>query len=259
MTTKILLVGVGKMGSALLNGWSGLDNLVISTLDPHFEDMDYQSADEIQADFDVIILAVKPQVMADVGTAIRHLVTPSTLVLSIAAGKTIDFFETIFGKSQPIIRVMPNTPAIIHKGISVLYANQATTAEQRQIASHLLSAVGHIEWIDKESDMDAVTALSGSGPAYVYYMIEAMAHAGCQIGLSKTLAEKLARQTVIGSAALTEQEINLSLETLRHNVTSPGGTTEAGLQELMHDNTGLKPLMTRTLNAAQKRGQELAK
>lgn len=265
---KILLVGFGKMGGALLKGWSHSPDLILSTFDPHNTDADYQTIDSIplslqgegrgEGGFDVIILAVKPQVMADVASSIKHLVTPDTLILSIAAGKTISFFETIFGVGQPIIRVMPNTPALVGKGISVLCGNPAVTQTQKQTAMDLLAAVGHAEWMDDESLMDAVTAVSGSGPAYVFYLIEAMTAAGITAGLPAALAETLARQTVIGAAALTDKESETSAATLRQNVTSKGGTTEAALNILM-SNDGLTDLMTRAIAAAKKRGEELAK
>jgi len=254
--TKILLVGVGKMGGALLNGWSKLPSLVISTLDPHYEDADYETSSDVSPPFDIIVLAVKPQVMTDVAESLKHLATPETLILSIAAGKTISFFEQIFGAHQPVIRAMPNTPALIGKGMSVLCGNDSVSASHRQTAADLLSAVGDVEWINDESLMNAVTAVSGSGPAYVFYLIEAMTDAGIAAGLSPALSEKLARQTVTGAAALAEQQPNISAATLRQNVTSKGGTTEAALNILMSEH-GLSALMTRAILAAKQRGEEL--
>jgi pyrroline-5-carboxylate reductase len=245
------------MGGALLQGWSKSPSFIISTFDPHYADTDYQSATDITAQYDVIVLAVKPQTMSEVATSLKHLVTPTTLILSIAAGKTISFYENIFGKDTPIVRVMPNTPALVGKGMSVLCGNDATSATQAQLAMSLLAVVGDVEWIDDEHLMDAVTALSGSGPAYVFHLIEAMTAAGVQAGLTPALSEKLARETVIGSAALAAFERETPAATLRQNVTSPGGTTEAALNVLMSDN-GLTNLMTRAILAAQKRGKELA-
>ena len=246
------------MGSALLHGWSKRDGLVISTLDPHYADADYQSADEITTHYDVIILAVKPQVMSDVANSIKHLMPPTTLILSIAAGKTISFYESIFGSSAAIIRAMPNTPALIGKGMTVLCGNAAISKTQKQLSMDLMSSVGSVEWLDDESLMDAVTAVSGSGPAYVFHLIEAMTTAGISVGLSPALSEKLARQTVIGSASLAESESTTPAGTLRQNVTSPGGTTEAALHILMSDKNGLTEIMTRAIQAAQNRGKELA-
>lgn len=258
MTTSILLVGCGKMGGALLQGWGKSQSFILSTCDPHYADADYQNASDITATYDVIVLAVKPQMMADVATDLKHLVKSTTLILSIAAGKTISFYEDIFGASTPIVRVMPNTPALIGKGMSVLCGNTATSAAQIQLSKDLLCVVGDVEWLDDETLMDAVTAVSGSGPAYVFHLIEAMTTAGITAGLAPDLSAKLARQTIIGSASLAESEHTTPAATLRQNVTSPGGTTEAALKVLMSDTNGLTDLMTRTILAAQKRGKELA-
>ena len=255
--TRILLVGVGKMGGALFNGWSHRNDLAISTLDPHAATADYHDPAEISSTFDIVLLAVKPQVMAEIASSLRPLLTPSTLVLSIAAGKTIAFFEDLFGRDHPVIRVMPNTPALVGKGMSVLCGNAATTERQRQTAMTLMAAVGDAEWIDDERLMDAVTALSGSGPAYLFHLIEAMTAAGITAGLSPALSEKLARQTVIGAAALADNQSSTSAATLRQNVTSPGGTTEAALNILMDHNTGLTPLLTTAILAAKKRSVDL--
>lgn len=246
------------MGGALLHGWSKRDGLVISTLDPHSTDADYKSADEITTRYDVIILAVKPQVMADVANSIKHLVTPTTLILSIAAGKTISFYESLFGTNTAIVRAMPNTPALVAKGMTVLCGNDAVSELQAQLSMNLMASVGDVEWIDDETLMDAVTAVSGSGPAYVFHLIEAMTEAGVAAGLTPALSEKLARQTVIGAASLAESESTIPAATLRQNVTSPGGTTEAALRILMSDENSLTHLMTRAIQAAQHRGKELA-
>lgn len=256
--TSILLVGYGKMGSALLQGWSQSSSYVISTCDPHNTDADYQSASEVTNSYDVIILAVKPQVMADVAQSLRPLLKPSTLVLSIAAGKTISFYESIFGQNVPIVRAMPNTPALVGKGMTVLCGSQAVSETQAQLAMNLLSVVGDVEWIDSEEFMDAVTALSGSGPAYLFHLIEAMTDAGIAAGLTPALSTKLARQTVIGSASLADAEQATPAAILRQNVTSPGGTTEAALKVLMSGTPTLTDLMTHAILAAKKRGQELA-
>jgi pyrroline-5-carboxylate reductase len=254
---KILLVGVGKMGGALLTGWSNNTSYIISTFDPYNSDADYQFSSDIKSNFDVVILAVKPQIMDDVAANLKHLITPETLTLSIAAGKTISFYEDILGNDRPIIRAMPNTPALIGKGITVLCGNKNVTSSQKDLALDLLSSVGLTEWIDVEELMDAVTAVSGSGPAYIFHMIEAMTAAGINSGLSSLLAEKLARQTVIGSAALAESDKETPISHLRENVTSKGGTTEAALKILMSDD-GLTELMTRAILDAKKRGKELA-
>lgn len=255
--TKILLVGLGKMGGALLSGWSKNPSIIVSSLDPQNNDADYQSTSEINAAFDIILLAVKPQVMKEVAEGLKHLATPDTLILSIAAGINISFYESIFGTGQPVIRVMPNTPALIGKGMSVLCGNAFITPAQKQTAIDLLAAVGMADWIDDENLMDAVTAVSGSGPAYVFYLIETMTEAGVKAGLPPALAERLARQTVIGAATLADVDKDTPATTLRQNVTSKGGTTEAALTVLMVED-GLSPIMTRAINAATQRGKELS-
>lgn len=246
------------MGGALLHGWGHHGSYIISTFDPHYDDADYKSASDITATYDVIVLAVKPQIMKDVCESINHLVTPSPLIISIAAGKTISFYEDIFGKDISIVRAMPNTPALVGKGMTVLCGNKATSEIKAQLSMNLLSVVGDVEWIDDEMLMDAVTAVSGSGPAYIFHLIEAMTAAGIKAGLTPALSEKLSRQTVIGSAALADSESGTPAATLRQNVTSPGGTTEAALKILMDDQKGLTDLMTRAILAAQKRGKELS-
>lgn len=205
---------------------------------------------------DIIILAVKPQIMDEVCRALKNFVPAHAVILSIAAGKTITNFETIFGTNQPIIRVMPNTPAAIGKGIGAAVANKNVSPQQKEMAHNLLAAVSQIEWLPDETLMNAVTALSGSGPAYIFHLIETLATAGEQIGLPPNLAMTLARQTVIGSAALAEAEPEIPAATLRQNVTSPGGTTEAALKILM--NGDLQKIYNTALTAALKRGEELS-
>jgi pyrroline-5-carboxylate reductase len=205
---------------------------------------------------DVTILAVKPQIMETACKGVKPAVASESLVLSIAAGKTIAALEAVFGSAQPIVRVMPNTPAAIGKGISVAVANPPVAAAQKKLADNLLHAAGLVEWITDENLMDAVTAVSGSGPAYVFLLIEAMAEAGEKAGLPAGLSMKLARQTVIGSAALAEAEPDISAAKLRENVTSPNGTTAAALKVLM-DSGEMQSLFDRAIAAAVKRGKEL--
>lgn len=268
----IALIGCGKMGSALLRGWlsSGLVKHVY-ILDPgglpeEFEDevpqrITFYDKPEIFAgahpQASVFVIAVKPQIMDDVCAAIKKAVSPEALVLSIAAGQTIAGFEKRFGNDQPIIRSMPNTPAAIGKGITAGCPNNHVTAGQKDLAASLLRSVGHVEWVGDESLLDAVTAVSGSGPAYVFLLIEAMAAAGVKSGLELSFAMKLARQTVIGSAALAEAE-PLPAETLRKNVTSPGGTTAAALEVLMSAE-GIQSLFDRAIAAATARSKELSR
>lgn len=267
MTTSpvISLIGCGKMGGAMLRGWlSSGDVAHVDILEPYgFARAPKTEIFTDTAAFikgahkpDIIVLAVKPQMMAEVCAALKGFAPPHALILSIAAGKTIASFETIFGATQPVVRVMPNTPAAIGKGISVAVANKHVTPAQRETAHALLTAIGMTEWIDDEGLMNAVTAVSGSGPAYVFHLIETLATAGERAGLSPSLSIKLARQTVIGSAALAEADSDLPASKLRENVTSPGGTTAAALEVLM--NGELQKIYDRAIGAATERGKELA-
>ncbi len=260
----ITLLGCGKMGSALLRGWltSGM-KAVFHVVEPYGLPQEFAGVSSIHHHAeakdapasDVYILAVKPQVMDE---ACRALKAPNdSLVLSIAAGQTIAGFEKRFGTAMAIIRTMPNTPAAIGKGITVAVANPNVNSEQKDMATRLLRAAGQVEWLDDEGLMDAVTAVSGSGPAYVFLMIEALGVAGEKAGLPKDLAMKLARQTVIGAAALAEADGDTDAMTLRRNVTSPGGTTEAALKVLMEDGR-LQALMNEAVLVAERRGKELA-
>jgi pyrroline-5-carboxylate reductase len=268
MPGSLLLVGAGKMGSALLGGWLAQGT---APTDVHVVEPDASARAEITrkgiaahadasglpADLDpqTIVFAVKPQSMDSVVPAYARFAS-SALFVSIAAGKTMAYFENHLGPRAAIVRVMPNTPAAVGRGISVLVANPSATAEQRNRAEALLTAVGDTAWIEDESLMDAVTALSGSGPAYVFLLVECMAAAGEAVGLEPALAMRLARATVIGSGELMHQSSD-DAATLRKNVTSPGGTTEAALKVLMAK-SGMEALMKRAIRAAEKRGRELA-
>jgi len=260
----LTLIGCGKMGGAMLRGWADAapDNHFY-VVEPHGLPPGLEAENNIHLtetppdDCDIIVLAVKPQIMRDVCTAITP--KPDTLILSIAAGQTLENFSDYFGPNQPVIRAMPNTPAAIARGITVMVANNAVTPDQKIRAAQLLSIIGAVEWVDNESLMDAVTALSGSGPAYLFHMVEAMTQAGIANGLPADLAARLARTTITGSAALLDAEPHTPPETLRQNVTSPGGTTEAGLEVLMTPETGLTSLMTQTINAAHQRSIRLRK
>ena len=266
MTTRpaIALIGCGKMGGAMLRGWVASSVAGhIYVMEPSGLPAEFQGEQSIEwvagADAlpqaDVIILAVKPQAMSEACKTLSSRVSPDTLILSIAAGQKIANFETYFGTHQPVIRTMPNTPAAIGAGISVAVANKNVSDEQKEIADKLLKSIGLVEWATNESVMDAVTALSGSGPAYLFHLIEVMAEAGIQSGLEPGFAMALARQTVIGSAALAAAEPDISATQLRKNVTSPGGTTEAALNILMGE---MQDLFNRALSAATKRSKELS-
>ena len=264
----LLLVGCGKMGSALLEGWlsEGLAASDVSIVEPFAEPLSlfkaqgvnvYGSVDDLPSAYKAktLLLAVKPQMMDTAAPAYKGFLDDQSLVLSIAAGKTIGYFEAIFG-AVPIVRVMPNTPAAVGKGISVLCANRAVSDDQKSAAEYLMSAVGLTDWIDDEDLINPVTGLSGGGPAYVFLMIETMTAAGKAAGLPERLAHRLALHTVAGAGALAEAA-DESPAKLRQNVTSPAGTTLEALNVLMAED-GLQPLMTKAIQAATDRSRELA-
>lgn len=259
------LIGCGKMGGAMMTSWleSGLINH-INVVDPsplpsHLLNdprIDYYASykNDISVP-DILILAVKPQILKEASVKIANQICEQTILLSIAAGQSLSTLESIFGSNQPIIRTMPNTPAAIGKGISVSIANTRVSTEQKNIANLLLCTSGDHKWIEDEHLMDAVTSLSGSGPAYIFHFIEALAVAGEKLGLDKDLSMSLARQTVIGSAALADNDKTISAATLRENVTSPGGTTQAALEVLMDGR--FQEILNEALAAASKRSKEL--
>ena len=267
----ILLVGCGKMGGALLAGWiaRGFAVADIAVVEPGEEAAAaarsahgvtvVSEIGALAADFAprVVVLAVKPPVMDAVVPPYRRFVGPGTVFLSIAAGKTIGYLARQLEEPAAIVRAMPNMPAAVGRGISVLCANAEASAAQAGDCRALLAAVGETVVIDDESLLDAVTAVSGSGPAYVFLLIECLAAAGAEAGLPQALAARLARATVCGAGALAEQSPEEPAATLRRNVTSPGGTTEAALEVLMAAN-GLEPLLTRAVAAATRRSRELA-
>ncbi len=266
MAHRVLLVGCGKMGGALLTGWLAAGTVDrVDVVEPMADQVPDDPAvirhdriEDVGADVtpDMVIFAIKPQVADTVVPPYSRFTGPGTVFLSVAAGTTIGFFQETLGADAAIIRVMPNTPAAIGQGISVLVATDNVGQGQRELASRLMAAAGAVEWIDDEGLIDAVTGLSGSGPAYVFLLIETMAAAGASVGLPPDLATRLARQTVIGSAALAGRS-DEPAATLRQNVTSPGGTTQAALEVLMAAD-GMQPLFDRALAAATRRGRELA-
>lgn len=262
----IVLAGAGKMGGAMLSGWlaQGLDPKRVVVIDPHPSDETRSfaakgvalnpAAKDIGA-ADVLVVAVKPQMFREAGPQLKSLVGAKTLVVSIMAGTTLAVLKDICGGVA--VRAMPNTPAAIGRGITVAVAGAGVEKPQRAIADALLRATGSVEWIDDESLMDAVTAVSGSGPAYIFLLAEELARAGVAAGLPEALATKLARETVAGSGELLRRS-ELTSATLRENVTSPGGTTAAALSVLMGDG-GFQSLLTRAVAAATKRSKELSK
>ena len=266
ITGTIVLAGAGKMGGALLSGWlaQGLDPKRVVVIEP-------SPSDEIGAlaakgvrlnppakDIGAgatLVVARKPQIFPEAGPGLKPYAGPATLVVSIMAGITIASIEAVCGGS--VVRAMPNTPAAIGRGITVAVAAANVSTGQRAVADALLRATGSVEWVDDEALMDAVTAGSGSGPAYVFLLAEELARAGVEAGLPEALAAKLARETVAGSGELLHRS-DLAAATLRQNVTSPGGTTAAALTVLMGPD-GMRSLLTRAVAAATRRSRELAK
>lgn len=263
----LLLVGAGKMGGALLHGWLrlGLDPALVYVVDP-------QPAADMKADLEkhkialnpsampapkIVLLAVKPQILKPALAAISRHVEKDTLVISILAGVTLGALDAGLPPRTSIVRTMPNTPAAIGRGVTALVANAEVTLEQKSIAGHLLEAAGDIAWLGDENLMDAVTAVSGSGPAYVFYLAEALTHAGVKAGLPPDLAAKLASATISGSGELMRLS-DLSPETLRKHVTSQGGTTAAALEVLMAPD-GLSWLIDQAVHAAAERSRELGR
>ncbi|UWP98889.1 pyrroline-5-carboxylate reductase [Aliiroseovarius crassostreae] len=263
-TRGLVLLGCGKMGSAMLEGWlgQGLPARSVWVQDPYPSDwlkgLDGLNLNQpLPANPAIVLIAVKPQMMTDALPKLAPLGNGDTLFLSVAAGTPIATYETLLGKRTPIIRAMPNTPAAIARGITAICGNTVADAAQMDLAEMLLSAVGQVVRLDGEEQMDAVTALSGSGPAYVFHLIETLAAAGAAQGLPEDLAMQLARATVAGAGALA-QEAEETPTQLRVNVTSPGGTTAAALSVLMDENNGFPALLTRAVKAAADRSRELA-
>jgi len=262
----LVLVGAGKMGGALLEGWLrlGLEAKNVAVLEPQpTAEIAALARRGVKLNPDVkalggvaaMVIALKPQVAAEVVPALAPLVSASTVVVSIMAGRTLHFLAAALGRPCALVRAMPNTPAAIGRGITVAVPRDADAA-QRDLANRLLAATGAVEWIDDEALLDAVTAVSGSGPAYVFLLAEALAEAGVAAGLPAPLAAKLARETVAGTGELLHRS-PLDAAALRQNVTSPGGTTAAALTVLMGE-SGLAALMTRAIAAATARSRELA-
>lgn len=264
----VLLVGAGKMGGAMLAGW-----LASGHAGDHFAVVDPMPAPDINALLlrhavpcmaavpmgimpSAVIVAVKPQMMADVLPSLRVLNASHPVFVSIAAGTAVATFEKVLGSGAAIVRAMPNTPAQVGRGITIGFANSAVSAVQKALVQDLLSVTGAFDWVSEETLIDAVTAVSGSGPAYVFYLVEAMAEAAQAAGIDADLAMKLARATVEGAGELLYLS-DLDPATLRQNVTSPGGTTAAALSVLMDEKDGLAPLMARAVAAAKRRAEEL--
>lgn len=261
----ILLVGAGKMGGALLDGWLalGLDPRKVAVFEPQpSPDIAAQAIGGLRLNPDpatlrpaAIVVAVKPQAAPAVVPALAA-VAADAVVISIMAGRTLAFLASMLGERTAAVRAMPNTPAAIGRGMTVAVANARATAQQRDLAHRLLAATGLVEWVEEEALLDAVTAVSGSGPAYVFLLAECLAQAGVAAGLPAALAARLARETVAGAGELLHRS-PLDPATLRQNVTSPGGTTAAALAVLMGAD-GLAALLEKAVAAATQRSRELA-
>jgi len=260
----LVLLGCGKMGSALLKGWldRGLPPGAVHVIEPRPTDWLTGTGVALNGPLPaapaVALVAVKPQMMGEALPAMTSLGGGRTLVLSIAAGTPLSAFEAAFGTGTPVVRAMPNTPAAIGQGITAIIGNGESSEAHMALAESLLSAVGEVVRLDREGQIDAVTGVSGSGPAYVFHLIETLAAAGEAEGLAPDLALRLARATVAGAGALAQQT-GTDPAQLRRDVTSPNGTTQAGLGVLMDEATGLGPLIRRTVRAAAGRSEELGR
>lgn len=269
----LVLVGAGKMGGAMLEGWlsSGLPESAVHVIDPGLDQAQqaelrsrgvvvHTAPDAVPTPL-LLMLAIKPQMMSAVLPSLSNFSkradAADMMVLSIAAGTTIATLSSAFGANASVIRAMPNTPALVGRGVTALYPASKLSNGQKTFVAELLAAIGIVVWVDNEAAIDAVTAVSGSGPAYVFHMVEALAAAAEKQGLPADIAMTLARETVTGSGELLHQSDELA-ETLRKNVTSPNGTTAAGLNVLMAPD-GLPSLMEATVKAAHVRAIELGK
>lgn len=267
MTHSLLLAGCGKMGSAMLTRWlqsKRLADTQFTIIDPSYDDEHpgltiYRNVDELPADYipEVILFAIKPQKMDAVMPDYAARFGSKPTYISIAAGKTLGALSLQLGEGAQIIRAMPNTPALVGASITVMCPSPRISNEAQDLATGLMEAIGSVAWIHDESLMDAVTALSGSGPAYVFLFLEAMAEAGVDAGLSDEMARRLALQTILGSGILAEKTRE-DFALMRQRVASPGGTTEAALSVLMEDDA-LKKLMRRAIRKAAARSCELSK
>jgi pyrroline-5-carboxylate reductase len=262
---KLLLVGCGKMGGAMLDGWlsrglSAADALVaepVEALRPKKPGLRaVGSTSEVSDTPEIVVLAVKPQTMDAVLPDLKRFADAGSVFLSIAAGKTLKYFASHLGSTAKVVRSMPNTPAAVRQGITVACAAKGVSAAEKQRCQQLLEAVGQALWVEDEALLDPVTALSGSGPAYVFLLVEAMAAAGAKLGLTPEMAMQLARATVAGSGELLKQSSEPAQQ-LRVNVTSPGGTTAEALKVLMAAD-GIQPVFDKALAAASRRSKELA-
>ncbi|WP_316860297.1 pyrroline-5-carboxylate reductase [uncultured Cohaesibacter sp.] len=266
---SLVLVGAGKMGGAMLTGWleMGLSGSNVTVVDPGMPQemvslsqthgFQLVASAEALAKADIVVVAVKPQMMGKVLPGLTGLIAPNTVLVSVAAGTPISTFRSYLGQGLKVVRAMPNTPAQVGRGMIAAFAADIDET-MREVIAALLSSTGAFVWVDEEGLIDAVTAVSGSGPAYVFYMVEALAKAAEALGFDEETAGLLARQTIVGAGELLHQS-ELSASVLRENVTSPGGTTAAALAILMADQNGLEGLMKKATVAARDRSIELSR
>lgn len=266
---SLALIGAGNMGLALLEGWAaqGLSGAGVAIVDPNPSErlralsaahgFRLSAVADAASPRDAVVLAIKPQMLAEGAASAAPFVGADTLVVSILAGKRIADLAAQLPATASFVRAMPNTPAAIGRGVTGAFASARTNAAQRGLAQALLAAVGGVEWVESEALIDAVTAVSGSGPAYVFYLVECLAQAGAEAGLPADLAVRLARATVEGAGELMHRQPETGAEALRQRVTSPGGTTAAAL-EVLSGAEGLAPLMARAVSAARRRAAELS-
>lgn len=267
MSAPILIIGAGKMGTALIRGWIKAGLGPITAVEPH-PSAQLQKLDGPMLALDIAavakegwracVMAMKPQVVRSEAVKLKPIAESGTLMISIAAGTGVAFLEKAWGAKARIVRAMPNTPGSIDKGITGLYAAPNATEKDRALAKSLLSAIGQTVWLKREELIDAVTAVSGSGPAYVFVLVDALTKAGIAAGLPEETAGLLARATVIGSGALLEADTREAAQ-LARDVTTPGGTTEAALKILLAKDGGLEALMTCAVAAAKTRAEEITK
>ncbi len=267
---KVLLVGCGAMGSALLQGWILSDDKEASisivaphesSVQPYYQDINinwYPDPGSIPVDYkpDAIIFAVKPQILGEVLEAYRKFT--NSLFISIAAGKKLEFLASHLGDDAAIVRIMPNLPSAFGKGVAVGIADSNVAQNQKALSHDLFSAVGQFDWVADEKLFDAITAVSGSGPAYFYLLVECLAQAGKEVGLPADLAAMLARQTMIGASAMSENSQD-SAALLKSRVASPGGVTEAALEVLEATDSGLPNLLARAIKVATAKSQKLSR
>jgi pyrroline-5-carboxylate reductase len=265
--TKLVFIGGGNMATSLIGGLlkQGFPTDSIAACDPvtktrerlhsSFNIATYQNNDHA-SEADVVILAVKPQILKTVATELTSAIRHRPLVISIAAGIPVAALQTWLGEGVPLIRCMPNTPALLQKGATGLFATNYVSPAQRLLAKDIISAVGTVSWFDTELDIDRVTALSGSGPAYFFLVMEAMENAGVKLGLDRDIARQLTIQTALGAASMASQEEEVEPAELRRQVTSPGGTTESAINSFLAD--GLPDIFEQAMQAAYLRSIEMA-